>query len=141
MVENGKTAVVRYKGSFEDGVVFDRTDETAPFEFVVGSGNVVHGFDSAVHDMTVGESRTVCVTAHDAYGVYDESRIRQDPMFSLPGAQDLQVGKLFYFIIDEHIQFPAKILKIENGMATIDYNHPLAGKTLIYDIELLAIKD
>lgn len=62
-------------------------------------------------------------------------------MYAIPGAKDLKVGKLFYFVTDEGIRFPAKILEIEAGIATIDYNHPRAGKDLNFDIELLEVKD
>ncbi len=137
MVAYGKTAKVRYRGTLADGTVFDSTEGIEPLEFVVGSGAVIHGFDEAVAAMEAGERRTVTVPAREAYGGYREDRIERSPMYALPNAQDIKVGKLFYFVTEEGLRFPAKVLAIDEGMATVDFNHPLAGKDLTFQIELL----
>lgn len=62
-------------------------------------------------------------------------------MYSIPNAKDLKNGKTFYFITEEGLRFPAKILEIQNGIAKVDFNHPLAGKRLTFDIELLSVED
>lgn len=140
MVEYGKTAVVSYKGTLRDGTVFDSTEGIEPFEFIVGSGEVIHGFDEAVSQMDVGECVSVMIAAKDAYGEYDLEKIENGPMYAIPNAQNIQVGKLFYFITDEGLRFPAKVLEINEGIATIDYNHPLAGKDLDFEIELIEVR-
>lgn len=140
MIPYGSTAVVRYTGTLADGTVFDSTEGIDPLEFVVGAGTVVHGFDQAVRSMQVGEVRTVTVPMRDAYGAHDEERIVKHPMYALPNPQSIQVGKLFYFVTQEGVRFPAKVLSIDEGVATIDFNHPLAGKDLTYTIELLEVR-
>ena len=136
----GKTAKVRYRGTLADGTVFDSTEGIEPLEFVVGSGAVIHGFDEAVAAMEAGEKRTVTIPAREAYGDYREDRIEHSPMYALPNAQDIKVGKLFYFVTEEGLRFPAKVLAIDEGMATVDFNHPLAGKDLTFEIELVGEK-
>lgn len=141
MSNNGKTAVVEYTGRLDDGTIFDTTEGMEPLEYVVGSGAVIHGFDEAVARMELGETLSVSVPPREAYGEYDESKIELGPMYAIPGAKDLQVGKTFYFITEEGLRFPAVITEINEGIARIDYNHPLAGKTLNFDIKLLELKD
>jgi peptidylprolyl isomerase len=141
MVKFGKTAIVHYRGMFADGKVFDSTEGIDPLEFVVGSGKVIHGFDKTVANMDVGSTTTVTVPAKEAYGEYDEKRIEKGPMYAIPNAKDIKVGRLFYFITEEGLRFSAKVLNIDEGIATIDYNHPLAGKDLTFKIELLEIKE
>lgn len=140
MVHYGETAVVRYEGVLADGSVFDSTEGIEPLEFVVGSGSVIHGFDEAVASMDVGETKCVTVPAREAYGEYSEERIERSPMYAIPNAKDIQVGKLFYFATEEGMRFPATVLEISEGIATIDFNHPLAGKDLTFEIELVAVK-
>lgn len=141
MSNYGKTAVVEYVGTFDDGEVFDSTEGIEPLEFEVGAGNVIHGFDEAVADMQVGEERTVRILPRDAYGEYDESKIEHGPMYAIPNAKDIQVGKPFYFITNEGLRFPARVTEINEGIATIDFNHPLAGKTLNFHLKLVELKD
>ena len=97
-------------------------------------------FDEAVAAMEAGEKRTVTIPAREAYGDYREDRIEHSPMYALPNAQDIKVGKLFYFVTEEGLRFPAKVLAIDEGMATVDFNHPLAGKDLTFEIELVGEK-
>lgn len=141
MVEYGKTAVVNYRGTLEDGTIFDSTEGLEPLEFVVGSGSIIHGFDEAVTKMNIGDKVNITIPAKDAYGEYSAERIEHKPMYSLPNAKDIKVGKTFYFVTKEGMYFPAKVTEVVEGMATIDFNHPLAGKTLNFEIELLEIKD
>lgn len=141
MVRYGGTAVVHYKGTLDDGTVFDSTEGKEPLEFTVGSGLVIHGFDQVVAHMQVGDTGTVCLEAKEAFGLYDEDKIEKAPMYTIPNAKDIKVGKTFYFRTDEGLFFPAKVLEINKGIATIDYNHPLAGRDLTFALELVQEKD
>lgn len=141
MARYGQTAVVRYRGTLDDGTVFDSTEGIEPLEFEIGSGKVIHGFDEAVRRMSAGDRATVRIPARDAYGEYDEGRIEKSPMYTLPNAKDIQVGKVFYFVTDEGLRFPARVLDITEGIARVDFNHPLAGKDLTFDIELVEVRD
>lgn len=141
MANYGKRAVVEYVGTLDDGEVFDSTGGIEPLEFEVGSGSVIHGFDEAVANMEVGEERTVTIPASEAYGAYDETKIEHGPMYAIPGAKDIEVGKLFYFVTQEGLRFPARVTEINEGVARIDFNHPLAGKDLTFKLKLVDLKD
>lgn len=141
MVPYGKTAVVEYEGTFDDGSVFSSTKDIDPLEFVVGEGTVIHGFDEAVHDMQVGEQRAICVEPKDAFGEYDESRVEFGPMYAIPNAKDIEIGKTFYFITPEGLKFPARVTEVNGGIARVDFNHPFAGKNLNFTIRLVAVRD
>lgn len=141
MSNYGKTAVVEYVGTLDDGEVFDSTEGIEPLEFEVGGGGVIHGFDEAIAAMTVGEERTVRIPAREAYGEYDESKIEHGPMYAIPNAKDIEIGKLFYFVTAEGLRFPAKVTEINEGIARIDFNHPLAGKDLTFKLKLIDLKD
>jgi FKBP-type peptidyl-prolyl cis-trans isomerase 2 len=140
MIENGKAVVVEYKGTLDDGTVFDSTEGKEPLEFVIGSGLVIHGFECAVREMAEGERRSVRVPCEQAYGPHDESRVLKRPMCTIPGAKDITIGKVFYFIDQGEFPFPAVVTDVTEGMATIDFNNPLAGKDLNFDITLLEVK-
>ncbi|HIW75805.1 MULTISPECIES: FKBP-type peptidyl-prolyl cis-trans isomerase [Gordonibacter] len=137
MVAYGTTVRVHYVGTCADGTVFDSTEGLEPLEFTVGSGKVIHGFDEAVASMKVGETKSVTVPACNAFGVWCEDKVECAPLYALPNAKDVRVGKLFYFVTEVGIRIPAKVLDIEAGVARIDFNHPLAGQDLTYQIELL----
>ncbi|WP_165061159.1 peptidylprolyl isomerase [Adlercreutzia sp. ZJ154] len=137
----GKKAVVKYKGTLADGSVFDSTDDKEPLEYEVGSGLVIDGFDEVVAVMKVGEKRHVHIPVKEAFGEYREDKVEHQPMYTIPNAKDIEIGKRFFFITKEGIQIPAVVTEINEGMATIDFNNPLAGKDLDFDIELVDLRD
>lgn len=141
MVPYGKTAIVEYKGTFDNGEIFDSTEGIEPLEYEVGSGRVINGFDEAVHGMEVGEVRKVRISPGDAYGEYDESRVERGLMAALPNAQNIEINKTFYFVTREGLKFPARVTEINEGVAVVDFNHPLAGKALNFEIKLVGVKD
>jgi peptidylprolyl isomerase len=140
MSNYGKTATVEYIGRLDDGTIFDSTQNIEPLSFEVGSGRVINGFDEAVSQMMPGETKTIKIPPSQAYGEYDDSKIEIQPMYAIPNAKDIKVGKLFYFITEEKLRFPAKVLEINQGFARIDFNHPLAGKNLNFEIKLLSLE-
>ena len=137
----GKRAVVKYVGMLDDGTVFDSTEGKEPLEYEVGNGMVIHGFDEAVATMQPGERRHIHLSIRDAFGERREDRIEHQPMYTIPNATDIQIGKRFFFITEEGIQLPAVVTEVNEGIATIDFNNPLAGKELDFDIELVELKD
>lgn len=144
MAEVGQRVSVSYIGKFEDGTIFDRSDDhDDSFDFVVGSGNVIAGFDTAVRDMEIGDTKTITIPPAEAYGEYDLSNIDKAPLEELPNAELIveNVGKTVYFDDENGGFIEAKIVNVDNGVVTFDFNHPMAGKTLIFEIELLDVKD
>ncbi|PLY00148.1 MAG: peptidylprolyl isomerase [Desulfuromonas sp.] len=138
-VKNDDKVKVHYTGTLEDGTVFDSSREREPLEFTVGGGEMIKGFDSAVVGMEVGESKKFTIEAADAYGERRDEMVFQVERSQLPEGMEPEVG--------QHLQTEAEgghpvileIVAIEDANVTLDGNHPLAGKDLNFDIEVMGI--
>ncbi len=130
--KDGDTVAVHYTGTLDDGSQFDSSAGREPLEFVVGSGQVIAGFDQAVRGLEVGASRQVRMEPADAYG-----EVRDDMVMTVPAEQapeGLSVG-------DQVAAggMPATVVAIDDDSVTIDANHQLAGQALTFDVELVSI--
>ncbi len=140
-VETGKFVSVNYTGTLENGQQFDTSEGRAPLEFKVGAGQMIKGFEAAVMDMTVNEKKTITLAPEDAYGPRDDSRIHEFPRADIPPEIDPQVGQTLALTSPQGQQFPARIAAVDDETVTFDLNHPLAGETLIFEIEVVSIND
>lgn len=138
-VQNGNTVKVHYTGRLEDGEVFDSSDGREPLEFVAGQGMVIPGFDIAVEGMSVGDSKTVTIPAEDAYGPVREEMIFSISRGMLPEGMQPQTGEALQLNMQDGQTMVAEITEVTDENLVLNANHPLAGKTLIFDIELVAI--
>lgn len=135
VAQSGDLVRVHYTGSLDDGTVFDTSrQEGDPIAFVVGEGQLIPGFESAVVGMAVGESRTVRLEPDEAFGQRDE---RLMATVSREGApDDLEVGDIVVIDREGH---RATVVQLTDDELTLDLNHSLAGKALNFDIELVGI--
>ena len=139
--KNGDKVSVHYRGTLEDGSEFDSShSRNTPLEFTVGSGNMIKGFDEAVNGMTVNETKNIVLEPSEAYGEVIEDRIMPFPKSAFPDGVTLEVGSIVQGA-DQNTGQPivATIKQIESEEITLDFNHPLAGKILNFEIELLSI--
>jgi len=142
-IEQGDKISVEYTGKLESGEVFDsstRGDHTHPIEFEVGAGNVIKGFDDAVRGMNEGEEKQITLTSEQAYGEPNPELKKDFPKSSLPAGQEPEVGMMLMLSTPQGQQMPSKIIAVDDEKITIDLNHPLAGKTLIFDIKIAKIE-
>lgn len=140
--KEGDKVQVNYTGRLADGTVFDSSTSTgrSPLEFTVGSGQVIEGFDKAVVGMKVGEKKTVNIPAAEAYGLHDDSQVIEVSRDRIKVDGELKVGQMLTSVGPDGQQYQFTILAIsDNGTITLDANHPLAGKDLTFEIELLKI--
>lgn len=138
--QNGDTVQVHYTGKLEDGTVFDSSAEREPLEFKLGAGEVVPGFDKAVRGMKVGEKKTVTIPAKDAYGTHNNSLIEEVSRQKLPSGFEPEVGSQLQKIHSDGQARIYTITKVTDTTVTLDANHPLAGKDLTFEIELVKIQ-
>ena len=139
-VKKGDKVKVEYTGMLEDGTVFDSSDKyEAPFEFTVGSGQVIQGFDNAVVGMEQGEEKEFTLPPDKAYGSYNPELVKDMPKTSFPENKDINPGMIFVMNTKDGKQIPFRIAKVTDEMVTIDLNPPLAGKTLKFKIKILEI--
>ena len=142
MSNDGKKVKIHYVGTLDDGSQFDSSvDRGEPIEFVCGAGQVIPGFDEAVKEMEVGEKRDIHIEPADAYGEYNEAMVQEVPLSAIPNADQLPVGQQIYMQGPGGQPIPVVVTKIEDGVATFDMNHPLAGKPLNFALELVEVED
>jgi len=135
--ESGDTVRVHYKGTLEDGVVFDSSEGRDPLEFQVGANQVIPGFDAAVAELEVGGSTTVSIAACDAYGDRVDEALQEVPLSAFPDPPE--VGMMIELEAQDGRKLAAVVTGIGEENVSLDFNHPLAGKDLTFDIELVEI--
>lgn len=138
-MEKGTTVRVHYTGTLDDGTQFDSSRGREPLEFQAGMGMMIPGFDKAVMEMEVGETRTVKIPAEEAYGPVDEKKIAKIPREKFPGAENAPIGVRIMLAGPGGAQFPGTITAIDDKDVTVDLNHELAGKDLTFEIELVEV--
>ena len=136
----GNTVQVEYTGKLKDGTVFDSSVGRDPLEFTVGAGQMIAGFDKAVLGMKVGESKTVTISAADAYGPPRDDLFTTVNRTELPDNVTPEVGLQLQGVRQDGSIATYTITAVTNTTVTVDANHPLAGKDLIFEIKLLSIK-
>ncbi len=139
-VKDGNTVQVNYTGKLADGTIFDSSVGRTPLEFTLGSGQLIPGFEKAVLGMKVGEKKTVTIPANEAYGPYRDNLVMEISRGQLPSGMTPQIGQGLQSTQDDGSILIATITKVTDTTVTIDANHPLAGKDLTFEIELLKIK-
>jgi peptidylprolyl isomerase len=135
----GNRVQIHYTGRLEDGTVFDSSVGRDPLSFTLGSGQVIAGFDAAVTGMAIGESRTTVIPPADGYGEHREELEIEVPRTQLPEGYTPEVGGELQMTTAQGQPVPVRITAVDGTSVTLDANHPLAGKVLTFDIELVAI--
>ena len=138
-VKNGDTVKVHYTGKLTDGEVFDSSTGGDPLEFVVGGGNIIQGFDTAVVGMTVGDRKTIEIPPEKGYGERDDKLVAEIDRSQVPDNVELQVGAAMQVKHANGQVMNVTVANLTDAHVTLDANHPLAGKTLTFDIELVEI--
>jgi len=138
--KNGDKVTVHYTGKFEDGIVFDTSLDGQPLSFELGNGHVIQGFNDEVVGMEPGESKTVTISPDKAYGDYKKELVIKIEKNKLPPDADPQIGQKLsanHSGNDTKINFT--IVEIEDDVLTLDANHVLSGRSLVFDIELVDV--
>jgi peptidylprolyl isomerase len=138
--KEGDTVKINYTGTLEDGSEFDSSRDREPLEFTIGSGQVIPGFNDAVIGMKVGEKKTITIPPEEAYGPHNEQMVITIPRSQFPPDMELTVGQQIQSQQPGGRIMRATVLELSPDSVKIDANHPLAGKTLTFDIELVEIK-
>ena len=138
-VENGVFVSVTYNGTLENGDVFDSSEGRLPLEFQTGAGQLIKGFEDAVIGMSINEKKEFTLKPEEAYGIRDDSRMHDFPRSELPADVEPKVGDTMTFSTPEGQQMPARLIKMDDETLTFDLNHPLAGESLTFDIEVVGL--
>ncbi len=138
-VKSGDTIKIHYHGTLNDGSVFDSSLQREPLQFEVGSGMVIPGFDSGVMDMKIGDKKTVHIPFMEAYGASIPEMIMDFPRSQFPADMTPEIGMQLQMSSQDGQQFSVAIVAISDEFVKLDANHPLAGKDLTFDLELVEI--
>ena len=137
----GRLCKTHYRGTLNDGTVFDSSyDRGEPLEFICGMGMMIHGYDTAVANMEVGQSVDIHLTPDEAYGHPDPRAIFTVEISQLPGSEDLKVGENVALYTTSGQPMPVKVPARDDSTITFDANHELAGKELNFHIELVEVQ-
>lgn len=139
-VKSGDKVKVHYHGKLTTGETFDSSAGREPLVFEVGSGSVIKGFDEGVTGMSVGEKKTINIPFDEAYGPVNPEMIIDMPKERFPAEMELEVGMPLMMSDGQGHQFQVTITEIKEVSVMLDANHPLAGKDLIFDLELVEIE-
>jgi len=139
VAKKGDRVKIHYTGRFESGQVFDSSIGRDPIEFELGAGMIIRGFETAVISMKPGEKKTVTVLPEDGYGNYNENLLLEVPKDKIPGNINPEVGIELQLVNKQGNALPVVVKEILEKTIKLDANHPLAGKVLVFDLELLEI--
>nr|WP_102135921.1 peptidylprolyl isomerase [Algoriphagus sanaruensis] len=137
--KKGDAVAVHYTGRLEDGSVFDSSESRSPLSFTLGDGNMIKGFDSAVYGMAIGDKKTVTIPAAEAYGERRQDMMIDIPLDQVPPHIQPEIGLQLTLQGAGGQPVPVTVVDVTDAKIVLDANHELAGKDLIFDIELVSI--
>lgn len=137
--KRGDQVKVHYTGKLADGQIFDSSAGSEPLEFTIGEGNLISGFEEAVVGMSSGESKSVAIPANQAYGFHRPDLVMVVDRQQIPPSVQPEVGQLLELRHGENESLAVMVTDVSAATITLDGNHPLAGKDLTFEIELLEI--
>jgi len=135
----GDTVRIHYTGTLADGSTFDSSAGRDPLEFTVGAGQIIPGLDNAIPGMTVGDKKVVEVPADEAYGSHNPEGIQSVPREQVPEHIPLDPGTQLQVQTGDGRTLPVTVTDVTEEAVTLDANHPLAGKDLTFEVELVEI--
>lgn len=138
-VKEGDTVHIHYTGTLADGETFDTSEGRDPLEFTVGSGQIIPGLEAAIPGMTEGDTKTVQIPADQAYGAHNPEAQQSVPRGDIPDDIPLDLGTRLQVQTPQGQVMPVTVVGVTEEEVTLDANHPLAGKDLTFEIELVKI--
>jgi len=138
-VKKGDKVAVEYRGTLDDGEIFDSSEGHEPLEFTIGSGEIIPAFEDAVMGMKEGDEKDFRIEAADAYGEHDPKLVEEIPRDQLPDGE-IAPGVMLVAQMENGQEIPATIAEVGENTVKIDFNHPLAGEALNFHIKLVKIE-
>jgi FKBP-type peptidyl-prolyl cis-trans isomerase 2 len=140
-VKENNTVKVHYTGKLSDGQVFDSSEGKEPLEFTLGQGRLIPGFEKGLMDMKLNEKKTVTIAKEEAYGEVNQDLIQEVQKSELPQEITPEVGMGLVSKSSDGQEMNLQVIEVREESIVLDGNHPLAGKDLTFDLEVVEIKD
>ena len=141
ITQEGSKVSVEYTGKLSDGTVFDSSVGREPLKFTIGKHEVIPGFENGIKGMTVGDKRKIEISPEDGYGEKQEHLVIQVPKSAIAKGEELKPGMEFQTTAPNGAVLRGSIVEVQDENVMLDFNHPLAGKTLIFEIKVLDVKN
>ena len=138
MITQGSTVEVHYTGKFTNEEVFDSSEGRDPLQFQIGTGQIIPGFENAIMGKNIGDKVQVTISAEEAYGEVREDLFVQVPLDKLPG--EVEVGQTLQADAGNGQPVTVIVEQVNEDHVVINGNHPLAGKELVFDIEVVSVQ-
>jgi peptidylprolyl isomerase len=138
-VEKDLFVSVDYKGTLANGEVFDSSEGRPPLEVQMGAGQLIKGFEDALAGMSINEKKTFTIAPEEAYGLRDEDNTHSFDRKDIPPEMNPSVGQVVGLSSADGGQIPAKVTHVDDEKVIVDLNHPLAGESLTFAIEVVGI--
>lgn len=139
IAKNGDNVTVHYTGKLTTGEQFDSSNGRDPLGFTIGAGQMIKGFDAALPGMAIGDKKTVTIVAAEAYGETNPEAIIQFPKTNAPADMVLEPGMPLTLTDQNGHPVQVLVVEVQEDIIVLDANHELAGKDLVFDIELVSI--
>jgi FKBP-type peptidyl-prolyl cis-trans isomerase 2 len=140
-VKENNTVKVHYTGKLSDGQVFDSSEGKEPLEFTLGQGRLIPGFEKGLMDMKLNEKKTVTIAKEEAYGEVNQDLIQEVQKSELPQEITPEVGMGLVSKSSDGQEMNLQVVEVRESSIVLDGNHPLAGKDLTFDLEVVEIKE
>ena len=140
-IEDGVFVSVHYTGTLDDGEQFDTSQGRPPLEFKVGGGQMIKGFEAQVRGMSLNEKKKFTLKPEDAYGERNEEYQHEFPRAEMPAEINPQVGQTLALTSPDGRNIPARVVAVDDEKVIFDLNHPLAGQSLTFEVEVVGISD
>jgi peptidylprolyl isomerase len=137
--KRGDTVHVHYKGTLDDGTEFDSSEGSEPIVFTIGAGQVIPGFENAIEGMSAGDRKTERIEVGNAYGERREELVFNVPRDQMPEGE-VEVGDMLRVGFPDGSNAAVSVAAVDDQEVTLDANHPLAGKNLTFELELVSIE-
>lgn len=138
-IKDGDTVRIHYTGTLKDGSTFDSSEGRDPLEFVVGAGHIIKGLDAALPGMQTGDKKSVSIDCADAYGPINPALHQGVPRDAIPDDIQLEVGMQLQMQTPQGQPMPVTVTAIDEEQVMLDANHPLAGRDLVFDFEVVSV--
>ena len=139
LAKRGDTVHVHYRGTLSDGTEFDSSSGSDPIRFTIGAGEVIPGFESAIEGMSTGDKKTETIAAANAYGERQDELVFTVPRNQMPPDTDVEIGDMLRIGFPDGSNAAVQVAALDDDSVTLDANHPLAGKDLTFELELVSI--
>ncbi len=137
----GTQVTLHFSLKLEEGAVVDSTFDKAPASFAVGDGNLPEGFEELLHGLTAGSKQTFTVGPEKAFGQHNPSNVQAIARSQFSDDMQLEEGMMISFSDKANGELPGVVASFDEKNVQVDFNHPLAGRTLIFDVEVISVVD